>query len=518
MNFLKKPYLVSFAGNPMRYLLTAQNTGGLGEAPVFSVVEIAITDIDTTEDHSITVEMLDAERVFALKANPTDTGHLPAATEGMTPEEWAQAILDYLMGDVQIMDNYDPSIDQAVITLTAKTASASFDWTSGGGNITGITLSTTTGGNAGTTGTVQGVMMKVMKNGTTKIGEDYKPLDADGNVAFNIEEYVYAEIMQAAFPRFNLSAPLANYHIFYDYFLKYRAVFCDKIDGVFSARTYIEPTYPYTYALPGGLNRDDLVYNNDHAIDWFAQAATKKKFLTWAPPSRLTDKAETHSLFFAFQAPAYTHFKMKAMLYDDANEVGTTIDVTNQVGVGQFTVVEFMAGYTQLNLGSYLNGNVNRWVMYLVDQTGATISDLREFVIDPVYHENTRYFRFRNSWGTFDSLRCTGDFETTPENEREKVVFISDDVENSYNAPGSHTADSENQNFKANTGWVGRDELNYLRDFMISRDIFELDGTRILKCLLTSKKTSLFKDRNYNYNLEFEYERAHNDFFFQISE
>jgi hypothetical protein len=98
------------------------------------------------------------------------------------------------------------------------------------------------------------------------------------------------------------------------------------------------------------------------------------------------------------------------------------------------------------------------------------------------------------------------------------VAYAGDDAETPYNAPGSYTMITESQTFKANSGWLTREFQNYLRDFMLSADIFEVEGTSLLKCLLTSKKTSLFKDTDYNYALAFEYERGYDDFFFQGSD
>jgi hypothetical protein len=354
------------------------------------------------------------------------------------------------------------------------------------------------------------VLMSVYKNPMVLLGQDYKPLDSLGRVRFEIQEYINANLLLAAHPRFHLSYGSAHHFVFSDYFLKYLTVFCNRVDGVFQTRTYGDG---YRYAIAGGLNREDLVYNNFYGTDYFNLAATKKKFMTWAPPAKITDKVETHSLFFAFQAPAHTHYKMKAHLYSAST--GSTIDCTGLYAVSPYSVVEFFAGYAQLSLAYQLSGNVYKWEMYLVDESDNVISDVRSFEIDPKYYENVRYFRFRNSWGTYDSLRCTGVFETVVEHEREKIMFLSDEAESQYNSPGTHTMIKEAQNFKANSGWLSRDFLNYLRDFMLSSDIFEVEDSKLLKCLLTSKKTSMFKDTNYNYALAFEYERAWDDFFFQ---
>lgn len=510
MEITKKPFLVSFAGNPMRYLLTPGSGGGLQEN---SVIEIEFTGIDSTADHEMEVDFMGDTRTFILKATPSTRDHLPLADSGWSAARWCEECYNYLLNDRQITDNYLVEIDGAVITLTAKEADASFDMTMGTSNVNGVTVNTITAGSSGSTGDVEGVLCTVFKNGTEKIGEDYKPVDASGNVKFEVQEYIYASLLQAPSPRFHLVMTSGYYHIFNDFMMKYRSVFTNKIAGVFEERSYSDPYNVFCYALPGGLNREDLVENNRYNRDWFNLATTKKAWLTWSSPSRITDKVETHSLYFAFQSPAYTQFKLRANLYD--GETGSQQDLTGLVAITPFSVYEFVAGYNQLDLSTYMNGNVNRWELYLVDNNGNTISDVREFILDEEYHENIRYFRFRNSWGAYDSFRCVGDFESSVGHDRERVSYSSDETETSYNAPGAYTMIKEAQSFKANSGWITRDYLNFLRDFMLSKDIYEVEDDRLLKCLLTSKKTALFRDRDYNYSLSFEYDRGYEDFFFQ---
>ena len=108
--------------------------------------------------------------------------------------------------------------------------------------------------------------------------------------------------------------------------------------------------------------------------------------------------------------------------------------------------------------------------------------------------------------------------ESAIEHEREEVTYISEETETTFNSPGNYTKIKEAQNFKTNSGWLQRDFMTFLRDFMLSGDIFEVVDGKLLKCLLTSKKTTMFKDLNYNYSLGFEYKRAWDDFFFQTSE
>lgn len=515
MEITKKPFKVAFAGNPMRYLLSPETGGGGGWEETLSIVQIEFTAIDDTPNHTMTVAMMAGSRSFTLKADPTDKDHLPVADSAWNAARWAQACYEYILNDAELVGAYEIGLDAAIITLIARVASEDYDWSVGSSTITGVTITTLQGGAAGTPGTVEGVRMQVWKNGTTKIGEDYKPLEASGTVKFEVQEYIYASLLMAEPPRFHLVAgsAFAIYWWYADYQMKYRTVFCDKVDGEFSPRTYTDPDNSFCYALPGGLNREDLVANNAGNVNWFNLTATKKKFLTWTPPSRVTDKSETHSLFFIFQDPAYASFRYKANLF--TAETGSQVYLTNLIGINQFTMIELLAGYDQLQLGNYHQGAVIRWQLYLVDPSDNIISDVREFSLDDQYHENIRYFRFRNSWGTYDSFRCTGVVEAAVEHDREKVAYASDETETAYNAPGSYTMIKEAQSFKANSGWLSKEYLNYLRDFMLSADIYEVEDGRLLKCLLTSKKTAMWKDKSYNYSLAFEYERGYEDFFFQ---
>ena len=523
MEITKKPHLVAFAGNPMRYLLSQSGSvggGGGGGDPTdtLSIVKITFTGSDTTEDHSVDVTFLGSTRTLILKEKPDSANHLPVAGQDMSPSVWAGVIYRYLLDDVQLNSLYDITLDDDEITLTAKSPGEDYDWSSGNNTITGVAITMAQNGALGTITDVEGVLMQVLKNGTIKIGEDYKPVTADGTVEFDIQEYLFAYLMTLPPPRFALSAAQYNRNVYTDFFLKYRTIFCDRVNGAYLPRTYSDPDNIFCYGIPGGLNREDLVENNAGNVDWFALEDTQKKFLTWAPPSRITDKDETHSLFFAIQTPSYSSVQMKCIIVTTEGSMAP-ISMTPDLLVQYWTVMEFMAGYAQLDLDTLSSHRqVISWQLFLVDDKDNIVSDIREFVLDQNYYENVRYFRFRNSWGAYDSLRCTGVTESAIEHEREEVTYISEETETTFNSPGNYTKIKEAQNFKTNSGWLQRDFMTFLRDFMLSGDIFEVVDGKLLKCLLTSKKTTMFKDLNYNYSLGFEYKRAWDDFFFQTSE
>lgn len=507
----KTPFLLSFAGNPMRYRLT-NNSGG-DSMGVLSVVRFSFSDVDKTVDHAVTISKNGIERTLTLKNNPTLQEHLPVAEDGYSPTDWCQACYDYLTLDVEFSTDYSIELSGTDIIFTAKNAGTAYDITQGSSTITGLLVSTQTAGDAPGSGVVDGVLMRIYKNDNSGLllGEEYKPLDSSGIVQFDVQDYLYADLLMAPAPRFHDSIA-GGCGVYTDYIFKYKVYFIDRVDGVLQGRAYNDTQ---RYAIAGGLNREDLVANNLSQVDFFGLTDTKSSFLTWQTNLKTTDKIAKESLFFAFQQPVgYSQYQLKITYWDSAGANETTVTLTSPSTITPFTVLEISVGYTELGLSSYLFGEVAKWKVFLVNELGSIISDEFTFELDQFYHENIRYFRFRNSWGVYDSLRCTGNFELNLEHERESATYISEDEETSYNSPVKTIYVRQSQLFKANTGFVTRNAREYLRDFERSFDIYEYDQGRLYPVNITSKKSNLAKDGEYNYFLSFEYERAYSDFFF----
>ena len=101
--------------------------------------------------------------------------------------------------------------------------------------------------------------------------------------------------------------------------------------------------------------------------------------------------------------------------------------------------------------------------------------------------------------------------EQTLEYEGTTGELISEDDESAFNAPIRQFEQLENVTFKASSGKLTHAYKDYLRDFMLSREIYELVDDRLYRIRITSQKTQLFKDRENNYALQFEYQRAWKD-------
>ena len=67
------------------------------------------------------------------------------------------------------------------------------------------------------------------------------------------------------------------------------------------------------------------------------------------------------------------------------------------------------------------------------------------------------------------------------------------------------------QVYSGNTGFVSKDHLDYLREFMLSEDAFVVVSDVIVPILITSTKATMFKDKEHLYSLSFTYEFAFED-------
>lgn len=496
----------------MRYVIT---DAALANGS-FSGNNLEFYGSDMVAGHYVTFKAMGEIFTFTLSISPVGGFDLPVALPGEDRFDWSSRCFDYIEQNCPLTEHYNIlyHAQYSIIEFTSKTEGSQYDFIFTEGLSQYFTVVCVNHGRDNDI--VVGMLMQIYHCpepdvAGVLIGEDYKPLEADGSVRFQVQEYVYSHLLAAPHPRFHNELESGIHHTYTDSVMCYRVYFTNKIDGKFEERSYPDL---YRYAIPGGLARHDLVKNNTAGIDYFSLEENQKKFMTWLPSgkSKITDQQSRESLYFIFQDPEYSKYKLKADLFTDQGE-SETVDLMTAYDITPWSVVEFLVGFSTLP-SIFQSGHIIKWTVYLVNEDDDVISDEFTFEIDDRYSEYTRYFRFRNSLGAYDTLRCTGAFETNLEHEIEKVSFISDEIETPFNASGSNTINRETLTFTANSGWVSKEFLLYLRDFRRSLDFYELVNSHIFKCVFTSKKTKLLEDKNNNYALSFEYERGWDDEFY----
>lgn len=508
MNVIDTPDLFSLCGNPMRFVCVSGSGSGGGNA----TYNLAFTGKDLTENHTLVASIMGSERVFTLKSEPTDRYHWPVATAEMTVAQWVDSIQDRIERNVDLVNNYTVTRDGDSIVLEAISEGSQYDIEFTDNNLDGVTITGEGGGTA--TSNVQAVLMQLRDGSGVLVAEEIKVPDSTFKTRFDISGYlksVFSLIEEDHFhPLFDGTNRVWSYsRMVY----KYRCSFAEKING------YWQPFYFdwYRWAVQGGLNRFDLVFAAKNSIQYFQYA--NNRFLTWAPVTRKVGLTEPVSLYFLFQEnyPNEENVNVFATVYDTGGE-SYTMELESYGTVLKNTVIEIQCGFTQLEAENLSSLPISRYEVYLgaiKNDSLLKLSETRVFIPDYRYSEFDRNLVFKNSFECFDTLRVTGVVETRLEHDRKEVTLVTQEVEKFNNAPDFVTRTDSRKAKKATTGWLSREYLVYLEEFMGSTEVYEVDKNGLRnKVKLTSKKTELLKDKENRYKLTFEYENAHLDQFY----
>jgi hypothetical protein len=510
MHFEISPPIVPFAGNPIRYRINLDDGGGLPPPGINkSVVEITFSEKDTDVNHSLSVSFLGITRTFTLKTTPDDAYSLPSADSDELLTGWVSRFKEALQKNGEILRNYQLSLseDGLTIILSAYGADASFNMSVVSNDITGLTLQTTTGGGGSTS--YDGVAIMVLDKDGALLGEDIKPLNNTNKIDFEISEYLNSQFSDLTPPRFYLTT-LNEVFIFsyVDLVKKYRVLAGYHVPGL----VYVSLYDVYHWAIAGGLSREALVVWNQNGGGFWNDENNKKRFLSWQPTTKKTSRCSHESLYFFSQYSDVTRYKVMIKAFA-ANGDSQQFELANLACSVQYIVLELMVGYTQIDIESHINDQpVVRWKVWLEDQNERKISEERTFEIDEKFYEFPREFVFRNSFWVFDYFRFTGKIEKNLTHDRESIQVDRNELETYYNSSERQTKIVEQQTYKGSSGWISRQMLDYLRELMISPEIYEIINENPWRVNIITKKTSkYYKDGEYLYNVEIEYQRAYTD-------
>jgi hypothetical protein len=353
-----------------------------------------------------------------------------------------------------------------------------------------------------------GILAQVLDENNLVIGEDFRPVDADGHTRFDMSEYLNACLEDFTPPHFTIPGTGDKLKCFADGVKLYRVAFCEQYNQV-TKRLFIDDD---RRALMGGLSREALVYWNESDPFW-GSANNLQHFLTWCPSKKLTTQKQLERLFFFTNTNSQVVLNYTVSFSDGTHQDGSL----DQFNVVAFSILEAQVGYDDLDLGSIDPAkDVIGWSVFLTDGS-EPISETYEFILDPHYKEFDRQFLFRNSFGWYDAIRVTGKVESTLTHDRTEGYRIIEDPETDFNAPDKNFINFETQTFKATTGWVSKNAQNWLRDFLLTKEVYEIINGRIYPVKITSKKSTKGKDGDYNLMLDFEYSRAYKDVFYSPS-
>jgi hypothetical protein len=331
------------------------------------------------------------------------------------------------------------------------------------------------------------------------LGSDELPVDENGNAEFDIAGFIKPEFeYDFHFPESGALFAIQRVNTIKNIRLRYAETYDNTVKELFSSGPH--------FIKDGGINKRDLEFYDSEDSNYFDYSANQKHFLTWG---KIISVNQPEKLFFLFRShEGITKLKCKAT-YELGVKVVKTI---KEFTVAVCDVYEFIISpHFFIDDLSFI-----KYEIWLEDVNGVLISETRTYYLDHKTYLNERFFFFKNSFGVTETLRCTGIQSKNIEINRTAGNLINDITGN--NAREIKNFDNiEKQKLKTNTGWTSllsknpKDFKNYLRDFLLSTDISEKKGDILFPVNIISKKAFIHKDKEYLYDLLFEYYYSHED-------
>ena len=343
---------------------------------------------------------------------------------------------------------------------------------------------------------------------TELVGEDKLLVDYRGEAIFRIQEYLHGLLKGG----FHFPEELDEWvKKVVGYVGKYMVRVYDSYwNDIANKWTNLSSKSSEDYwALKGMLGNYKLALMNEENTGWWAKHVEGMRFLNFYPEEKIVDERMPEKLYYIVSDSAVTGVKLKVKLYyqDGWSKIVT---LTKDLTVAKYDVLELMVGMWMLKVDSIEPGRTLMYYqVWLADQEGGQISEVRSYRIDRKEYAHARYFLFKNSLGNFEVLRTTGEQEKNAEIERTMVQVVLPD--------GFKLTDKElkqvdaigTEVYSLNSGWVSKAVIDYLQDFSQSPEVYQIINNRLYPITLISTKHFMWKDNEYLYSLDFEFVRGY---------
>jgi hypothetical protein len=499
------PDLVALAGSRQAWRMHTNKL--FSNAGTVSVREMTLTAY-TSAGQKFKLAWGNQEIEFVCAASPDDSGRQFAAVSSGGFGAVATSIFAALATNYYVTKDFvvtNPSAGKVRIEARQPGTAWSLTITNGS---PGITFTQT--GQAGVNPVANPnfrIVLQVMLAGN-QLAEESLTSFANSIAEADVAELLLPEFdMQFDFPETSSAIKLRS-GMCLAYFLRYAEAFGDPL-AVFKLAES-----PARYLLNGGLSREMEALYNQTPAQWWADWALSKRFLTLAPIRKRVGPLATEKLYF-LNVFKYQELRLRKKLVNfDLSENDTTVDsLTITDGVRVYEINCSMSALMPLSHQE----DVKEIHVWLEDENGDTITEVRQFIIDQRAQAQSRSFIFLNSLGAYETLHCTGEFDTAARletTEAERILpqgFTRRQRETlGYNI-------NEVLKVKANSGYqFTQAHQDWLRDFLLSREVFEIAGTRLLPVNIDADEHHIRRDNEGLLSLEFTYSPAYRNQFYGL--
>lgn len=251
-----------------------------------------------------------------------------------------------------------------------------------------------------------------------------------------------------------------------------------KVDGV---TDYTEDLPPGTAAFAGVAERDWADYNDVFFSDWVGK---ERRFLTYKPVDNVIGADQPELLYWLHNySDSIDVLNVKVVATTAAGTEITGIALT-LANVSPMKVYSIPVGLPVLSSIHNERAQIVKYTIWLTDENGDRVSEVRTYTIDKVYRRNTRYVYFLNSLGVYDCLRITGtgaeglDMEVTTGEQFTGYSYLAKYAEKVItDKVASRTLTVELQ-------WSEKRVARYLTDFALSRDYYVVSDRELWPMML----------------------------------
>jgi len=320
---------------------------------------------------------------------------------------------------------------------------------------------------------------------------------AGSDVVFDFHEYLQDFVFSKVyFPEVENSYPAQNTEAVKEFYIEY----WEQATGFF---TKIFKTENYK-AICGGVNR-----THEALID--VDAAT------------YIDLFRSHDILFQSARPATSHISLNQPLhfyfinpftasrffsldlvihYTDSTTLD--IDMEQYLGVNSWAQGCLFVSPGILQLEAVTPGKtIKKLVVKIVSNNSETTD---EFTLIPYRSNFLQTLVFKNSFGAYDHVPFFGYSEFSDKYSREIFTNSQKDI--------SLLEVSESEIIILNSGWITKDERNWIRDLLLSKEVYLIQNNMLQAHVVLSEEILRHKDNEYLYAISVKLQRSLADNYF----
>ncbi len=500
----KVPSPICPAGNDIRFRL--KTTNAYASEGLISKYGL-VWNHEDVDGNSITFSWLNHSVTFTASAQIQDPDgiHYPIYN-GQTMIEYSEIIIPYLKANYLFSKYFFIHWNNSQNCITIQSRSVGSQYTiSFSYDSVSIAFDLTQNGED-----------RVLNEGFKLIARIYKWIDPEtmvdheflgeillspndlGEADFKIQDFLLASLNSSfAYPEDNQVKVIERPEMRLRYFIEYLQFYDNTYFAVKQSGTSF-------YCFPGTISLSKFQYLQKLGISFYDELQANQSFLSWHPETKLVSTWQPEKLYFINHTASQV-LKFKLTVYKDDGTIQTSIlyEVDSESLV---KVYEVCCGHDQLGL-QYNVSTVLQYTVFVTDAADVVISEIKTFEVDQSSHKNDRAFIFLNSLGAYETFRSTGQFSKSNAFNFQTAQIIKEDDSLSFQVNSNHSAFYE-ETFVGNSGWVTKEELLWINDFIISPESFIIEKWKLFPIVITSKKVFQHKDQSNLFFVKFEFKKS----------